>query len=151
DPKGILNGGASTVDLEGTTGDTISNTTSNTGSVTKLLTLEYSVPSQYLNNAVWLVKRATEGDMRKLVDGQGRFMWQKGTTAMNNQFGGRPSDFDGYPLYNSEFMPAEGTNLNKIVLFGSVNQAYIIAQRAQITSRVLNERYADSDQVGVIL
>jgi HK97 family phage major capsid protein len=149
DPKGILNGGATTVDVEGSTSDTISNTTTVTGTATKILSLEYAIPAQYVNGAVWLMKRDSEGKTRKLTDGQGRFMWQRGTT--NNQYGGRVSDLDGYPVYNSDFMPADGTNTNKVYLFGNIGQAYIIAQRAQITSRVLNERYADTDQVGVIL
>ncbi len=149
-PRGILNGGASTVDVEGSTSDTISNTTTVTGSAPKILDLEYAIPSQYVSGASWLMRRAVEGKTRKLTDGQGRFMWQR-AAASNNQYGGEPSDLDGFPVYNSDFMPNDGTNTNKVYVFGNINQAYIIAQRAQITSRVLNERYADSDQVGVIL
>ena len=149
-PRGILNGGATTVDVEGSTSNTISNTTSATGSAPKILDVEYAIPSQYVSGSSWLMRRAVEGKTRKLTDAQGRFMWQR-NQAMNNQYGGEPSDLDGFPVYNSDFMPNDGTDANKVFVFGNINQAYIIAQRAQITSRVLNERYADSDQVGVIL
>ena len=47
-------------------------------------------------------------------------------------------------------MAAVGTDANKVIIFGDLSQ-YIIAQRAQISSRVLNERFADTDQVGLIL
>ena len=54
----------------------------------------------------------------KLTDGQGRFMWQR-AAASNNQYGGEPSDLDGFPVYNSDFMPNDGTNTNKVYVFGT--------------------------------
>jgi HK97 family phage major capsid protein len=149
-PRGILNGGASTVDVEGSTTDTISNTTSATGSAPKLLDVEYAISAQYVDGSVWLMRRSIEGKVRKLVDASGRFLWMNGTI-VGNQYAGRPGNIDDYPVYNSDFMPNDGTNANKVMLFGNVRQAYIIAQRAEITTRVLNERYADTDQVGIIL
>lgn len=48
-------------------------------------------------------------------------------------------------------MPSDGTDANKVMFVGNVAQAYIIGQRAQITSTVLRERFADTDQTGIIL
>lgn len=144
-PLGILAGGSSTTDVSGTTADTISNTTAAAGSAPLLLDLEYSLPEQYLPNAKWLMRRLSEGRIRKLVDAQGRYMW--GASGLN-----APSrdELDGYPLVRSPFLQAEGTNGNKIMTFGD-HSAYIAVMRQQIAMRILNERFADSDQIGVVL
>lgn len=145
EPSGILIGGSSTTDISGTTADTVSNTIADVGSAPKILTLVYSLPEQYIANAKWLMRRSTEGNIRKLVDAQGRFMW--GAMGLN-----APSrdELEGYPIVRSNFLQAEGTNANKIAVFGDFT-SYIIALRAQIALRVLNERFADTDQIGVII
>lgn len=145
-PMGILNSGLTTVDVEGSTTDTISNTNAATGSAPKIIDVEYALPSQYTPNAKWMVRRAIEGKVRKLVDGNGRFLWP----TMGGYQMPSPKEIDGYPVLNSEFMPNDGTNGNKVLLFGDFSY-YIIAQRAQITSMVLRERFADTDQTGIIL
>lgn len=146
-PLGILNCGISTVDVEGSTSNTISNTTSSTGSAPKLIDLEYAVPSQYLGNARWVMRRSVEGKIRKLVDAQGRFLWP---ALSGSGLGPTPRTIDGYPVENSEFMEADGTDAKKVILFGDLSQ-YVIAQRAQISTVILRERFADTDQIGIIL
>lgn len=146
-PRGILNAGIATVDVEGATSNTLDNSTSNTGSAPKIIDLTYAVPSQYVGRASWLMKRSIEGKIRKLVDGNGNFHWPARTAS---GFSPAPPDLMGYPVDNSEFMMADGTDANQVLVFGDLSQ-YIIAQRAAITSRVLNERFADTDQVGIIL
>ena len=146
-PQGILNGGATTVDVEGSTANYILNTTAATGTAPKLITLAYTLPSQYAQGASWLMKRSIEGAIRKLVDASGRFMWPP---LSGSGFAGTPPDLLSYPVYNSEFMPTDGTDANKVLVFGDIS-AYVIAQRAQITTVVLRERFADTDQTGIIL
>lgn len=148
-PSGILNGGLTTVDVEGSTTDTISNTTSATGSAPKIIDVEYALPSQYVENAKWMMKRSIEGKIRKLTDAQGRFLWP-GFTAPGGAYSLPMKEIDSYPVLNSEFMPGDGTNANKVLLFGDFS-GYIIAERAQITSTILRERFADTDQTGIIL
>lgn len=147
-PTGILNSGASTVDVEGSTTDTISNTTSNAGSVPKLITLKYALPAAYAAGASWVMARATHGAVHGLVDGNARPAWpemnQSGLTA------GSPPMLLGSPVYDSDFVPVGGTNANKVLIYGDLSN-YIIAQRAQITTVVLRERFADTDQTGIIL
>lgn len=144
-PIGILNSGITTVDVEGSTSDTISNTTSAVGSATKIIDLEYTLPGQYIANAKWMMRRSIEGKVRKLVDANGRFLWPT-----MGGFQLPTKEIDSYPVVNSEFMPADGTNANKVFVFGDFSN-YIIAQRAQITSTILRERFADTDQTGIIL
>jgi HK97 family phage major capsid protein len=146
-PLGILNGGAATVDVEGTTSNTISNTSADPGSATKLINLAYTLPSQYAERGQWLFRRAIEGDIRTLVDGNNRYMWPE---LAGSGFAGTPRTLLSYPVNNSEFMPNDGTDANKVAIFGDFS-AYIIGQRAQISTVILRERFADTDQTGIIL
>lgn len=146
-PRGLLNSGITTVDVEGSTTDTISNSTSSTGSAPKIIDLCYALPSQYLPRARWLMRRSIEGKVRKLVDAQGRFLWP---ALSGSGFAAAPRDLMGYPIDNTEFMEADGANGRKVVVFGDLS-AYVIAQRAQISTVLLRERFADTDQVGIIL
>jgi HK97 family phage major capsid protein len=145
--SGVLQSTITTVDVEGSTVNTISNTTANAGSMPKIIDVEYALPSQYTANAKWLMRRAIEGKIRKLVDASGRFIWPG---VLGSGFAMPVKEIDGYPVINSEFMPTDLTDANKVLLFGDFS-GYIIAERAQITSTVLRERFADTDQTGIIL
>jgi HK97 family phage major capsid protein len=146
-PLGILNSGLTTVDVEGTTVNTISNTSGAAGSAPKIIDVEYAVPSQYIPNAKWMMRRSIEGKIRKLVDGSNRFLWPG---VLGSAYAMPAKELDGYPIINSEFMPADLIDANKVILFGDFSN-YIIAERAQITSTILRERFADTDQTGIIL
>ncbi len=146
-PLGLVNSGITTVDVEGTTTNTISNTSGNAGSAPKIIDVEYAVPSQYIANAKWLMRRSVEGHIRKLVDGSGRFIWPG---VLGSGFAMPAKELDGYPIVNSEFVPPDTTDANVVLIFGDFSN-YIIAERAQITSTILRERFADTDQTGIIL
>jgi HK97 family phage major capsid protein len=166
-PKGILNNGATGVDIGGTTARAISNTTANVGSAPKLVSFWQALPPQYDVNAVFVGSKGSEGAIRKLTDAQGRFLWPAmgassfaAPGAQSMGAGGASSvvasrEFQGRPVLNSQFL-ADGS----VAMTGAANQpvmiygdfsAYVIAQRAQITTIVLRERFADVDQTGVIL
>lgn len=146
-PVGILESGASTVDVEGTTSNTISNTAADLGSATKLITLAHTVPAAYASNGSWLMRRSIEGKVRSLTSGNLGYAVVPVTV---NQLGTWERQLLGSPVYNSDFVPADGTDANKVVVFGDFSN-YIIAQRAQISSTFLRERFADTDQIGVIV
>ena len=146
-PLGVLNGGITTVDVEGTTVNTVSNTSGAAGSAPKIIDVEYALPSQYIPDAKWMCRRAIEGKIRKLVDGSGRFIWPG---VLGSGFAMPAKELDGYPIVNSEFVPNDGVDANKVLLFGDFS-GYIIAERAQVTSTILRERFADTDQTGIIL
>jgi HK97 family phage major capsid protein len=82
------------------------------------------------------------------VDAYGRYIWQPQQGAALAT--GMPRTIGGFPVYNSEFVPDDGTNANKVLIFGDFS-AYIIAQRASFSTVVLRERFADTDQTGIIL
>jgi HK97 family phage major capsid protein len=146
-PMGLLNAGITTVDLEGSTADTISNTATSTGSAPKLINLTYKLPPQYLPGARWIMRRSIQGKIRQLVDGNSRFMWPAYT---ESGFAGPIDTLMGYPVSQTDWMPDDGQDTQPVVAFGDFSH-YIIGQRTQITSLVLRERFADSDQVGIIL
>jgi HK97 family phage major capsid protein len=148
-PLGMLNvPGIPTTNVAGTTAHTISNTTSATGSVPLITTLAFSLPAQYAGGARWLMRRTIEGSIRNLVDGQGRPIWQAWATAGIE--GDNPTQLLGMPVVHSDWMPADGVTNNMPLIVGDLSH-YIIGQRTQITSVILRERFADSDQLGIIL
>lgn len=146
-PLGILNCGLTTFDVEGSTSNTISNTTSSPGSAPKIIAGSYKLPAQYVANARWLMCRDIEGKTAALVDGNGRPYWAPNA---GSGYAAVPRNIQGFPIENSDWMPTDGTDANKVLLIGDFSN-YIIAQRAQVTSTVLRERFADTDQTGIIL
>jgi HK97 family phage major capsid protein len=147
-PVGILNAGLSTTTVEGSTTDHISNTTSNAGSGPLIDALPYLVPAQYAGRGQWLMARHSEGKIRGLVDANGRSWWMPQQAA--GGAGTTPRELGGYPVNNSDFMPVGGTNGNKVLVFGDFS-AYVIAQRASMSTIVLRERFADTEQTGIII
>jgi HK97 family phage major capsid protein len=147
-PLGLLNGGSSTVDVEGSTTDTISNTVSNAGSVPKIIGLVYELPAQYSQNASVLMCRGIEADIARLVAADGRPAWQlAGVAGLSSAM---PRTIEGLPIYNSDFVPDGGTNANKVLIVGDFRN-YIIGQRTALSVTVLRERFADTDQTGIII
>lgn len=148
EPMGILSSGATTFDVEGSTSNAVSNSVSNAGSAPKIIAGIYLIPDQYVDGSVMLVSRTIEGKIAALVDANGRPFW---SINAGSGFAAPPRSIEGLPIYNSSFMPSDGTDANKVMVVGNIAQAYIIGQRAQITSTVLRERFADTDQTGIIL
>jgi HK97 family phage major capsid protein len=163
-PKGILNNGATQINVAGSTANTISNTTSNQGSAPKLIKLWQALPPQYDVNAVFGMSKGTEGAIRALTDAQSRFLWPAfmagGFAAPGAGSPGAPGaasaiaprDFQGRPVLNSQFL-IDGSVANAgllPIIYGDFSQ-YVIAQRAQISTVILRERFADTDQTGIIL
>lgn len=148
-PLGILNGGSTQVDLTVSplTTHTMVNDTTHPGPPGALITLVYTLPPQYADGATWLMKRSVEGKIRAYVDGAGRYLWPAMTAGGFSQV---TRELMGYPIFGSDFMPADGTTDNNAVIFGDMS-SYIIGERAQITTTVLRERFADADQTGIIL
>lgn len=147
-PMGLMNGGYTTHDIEGTTSNHISNTVSDAGSVPKIISGIYLIPDQYVDGSVFLTSRTNEGKIAGLVGADGRPIWPM---YMGSGFAAPPKNIHGLPVYNSSWIASGGTNANKVAFIGNLMESYIIAQRAQITTTVLRERFADTDQTGIIV
>lgn len=108
----------------------------------ELIDLFYSLDAPYRANAVWLVNDSTMRAIRKLKDQNGQYLWQK---ALHE---GEHETLLGKPIYHSPFAPTLEAGA-KAVAFGDFSY-YWIGDRQGITFRRLNERYADTGQVGFL-
>lgn len=81
--------------------------------------------------------------MRKLKDGQGRYLWEPSVQA------GVPNMVQGYEFVLNNDMPALAVG-SKSLLFGNIRDAYVIRIVRGIQTMRLNERYADFLQVGFL-
>ena len=91
-----------------------------------------NVPSQYRNNARWLMNSLTLGAAMKLKDGNDQPLFPVNAV---------PGTLFGKPIEFSEFMPDRGTASNNPVIFGDFRY-YGIADRQELRVQRLTERYA---------
>lgn len=108
----------------------------------ELIDLYYSLPAPYRATAVWVMNDATMRYIRKLKDSTGQYLWQK---ALHE---GEHHTLLGRPIYHSPYAPEVEAGA-KPILFGDLSY-YWIGDRKGITFRRLNERYADTGQVGFL-
>ena len=134
-PTGIFNatGGAQTGVTTGS---------STTITADEIIDLFYSLKAPYRKKAIWVLNDTTVTIIRKLKDGTGNYLWQPSLTA------GSPDTILGRPVYTSQFVPEVAAG-NKTVAFGDFSY-YWIGDRQGITFRRLNEKYADTCQVGFL-
>lgn len=81
--------------------------------------------------------------LRKLKDGNGNYLWQTGANS------GAPDTLNQYPYQINQDMASAITTGAVTMLFGQLSQ-YKIRQVANIRMRRLDERFADTDQVGFV-
>ena len=108
----------------------------------EIIDLFYSLDSVYRRNAIWVVNDSTIKTIRKLKDGNGQYLWQPAL---------HEGTFDtllGKRIFTSPYVP-EIASGKKTVAFGDFS-FYWIGDRQGITFRRLNERYAETGQVGFL-
>lgn len=103
-----------------------------------LVTLVFSLKSDYRANARWLMSRSTVSQVRQLKDGNGNYLWQPNFTNLQETM------LIGFPISEGEDMPAIAANSLSIA-FGDFRRAYTIVDRAGI--RVLRDPYTDKPHV----
>jgi HK97 family phage major capsid protein len=138
--------GAGTTDVAGVvTGATSSGVTvdDTTLSYANLIDLYHSVDPAYQINGKFMFKDSTLAAIRKLEDTEGHLIWQPDLVA------GIPATVLGKPYVINQDMAAIGAN-NKSVLFGDFSN-YVIRYAGPERLVVLNERYAEYDQIGMFL
>ncbi len=134
-PEGILNTPIATTDDETRAFGTLQNfvTGGATGfvaaSTDNIIDMVFSIKSRYEANAKFFSNKFTMGEIRKLKDGQGNYIWQPDFTKLAS------STLVGYPIVRFEDMPslAAGT---RSLLFGDMRQAYHVINRLGIMSVV---------------
>lgn len=97
-----------------------------------LVNLVYSLKAAYRDNAVFMMKRATLAEVRKLKDGNGNYLWQpdfqmkQGGTLL------------GFNVVEAEDMPTIAANSLSIA-FGDFNAGYQIVDRMGV--RILRDAF----------
>lgn len=108
----------------------------------ELTDLIHSLNPAYRAQAVLMWHDNTLKAVKKLVDSQGRRLWQPNLAA------GEPATFDSYQYVINQDMPAMTTG-QKTILFGNFSK-YIIREVRGMRLKRLDERYAEADQVAFV-
>lgn len=103
----------------------------------QLIDLVYAPKSQFRANGRFVMNRKTLSAVRKLKDGDGRYLWQPGTD-------GSGASVLGYPVTELEDMPDIGAGQNAIA-FGDFRRGYLITDRQG--ARVLRDPYSQKPYV----
>ena len=108
----------------------------------ELIDLFYSLPAPYRAQAVWVMHDSTMKYIRKLKDTTGQYLWQAALKEGDHE------KLLGRPIYHSPYAPEVAAGA-KPIMIGDFSY-YWIGDRQGITFRRLNERYADTGQVGFL-
>jgi HK97 family phage major capsid protein len=105
-----------------------------------IIDLFYSLKPPYRNKSVFLTHDTAMKQLRKVKDANGQYIWQPSLVA------GTPDTILGRPVYTSPFVPEIAAGALPLA-FGDFN-FYWIADRRDIRFKVLNELFAQRDQIG---
>lgn len=103
-----------------------------------LLDLVYALKAGYRQNASFLMNRKVQSAVRKLKDGEGRYLWQAPATA------DQAASLFSFPIVEAEHMPDIAANSLSIA-FGDFRRGYMIVDRAGV--RVLRDPYSTKPYV----
>lgn len=103
-----------------------------------IVDLVYTLGAEYRANATFVMNSQTAGIVRKLKDGDGRFLWSDGLAA------GEPARLMGYPVLIAEDMPSIASDATAIA-FGDFSAGYTIAERPDL--RVLRDPFSAKPHV----
>ena len=104
----------------------------------RIVDLVYALDAPYRANAVFVMNSKTAGTVRKMKDGDGRFLWSDGLAAAE------PARLMGYPVLVAEDMPDIAANSFSIA-FGDFRAGYTIAERPDL--RVLRDPFSAKPHV----
>ena len=109
-----------------------------------LIEAQHGLAAGYRGRAIWVFHDDAVKQIRKLKDGEGRYIWQPGIVS------GAPDVIFNRPVYTSAYAPNTfTTNLYVGAFF--VPEFYWIAEDVQFTIQRLDELYAATNQVGYIV
>ncbi|MDD9740312.1 phage major capsid protein [Marinovum sp. SP66] len=103
-----------------------------------IIDLVYGLGAEYRANGTFVMNSKTAGEVRKLKDGDGRFLWSDGLAA------GEPARLLGYPVLIAEDMPDIASGSDSIA-FGDFAAGYTVAERPDL--RVLRDPFSAKPNV----
>ena len=104
----------------------------------RLIDLVYALGAGYRANASFMMNSATAGEVRKLKDSEGRYLWAESLDA------GQPARLLGYAVAIAEEMPDIATGADAIA-FGDFRSGYTVAERPDL--RLLRDPYSAKPHV----
>jgi HK97 family phage major capsid protein len=120
-----------------------------TGNITAagLITIWGNLKTVYSKQATWLLNRQSIAQIRGLVDGQGRFLWEPGLAD------GTPPNLLGSPYIEVPDMPSTPTATGTTfpIMYGNIKRGYLIIDRINVVVRRLQEKYAESGQIAYLV
>ena len=108
------------------------------GSADNIVELVYALGAQYRANGTFVMNSKTAGQVRKLKDADGRFLWSDGLAA------GEPARLMGYPVLIAEDMPGI-SSLGAAIAFGDFEAGYTVAERPDL--RILRDPFSAKPNV----
>jgi HK97 family phage major capsid protein len=103
-----------------------------------LVDLVYALGAEYRARAAFVMNSKTAGELRKIKDSHGRFLWVEGLA------GEQPARLLGYPVQIVEAMPDIAPDSFSIA-FGDFSHGYTIAERPDI--RILRDPFTNRPNV----
>jgi HK97 family phage major capsid protein len=103
-----------------------------------IIDVVYALGAQYRANASFVMNSQTAGNVRKLKDNDGRFLWSDGLAA------GQPATLMGYPVLVAEDMP-DADDEGFAIAFGDFAAGYTVAERPDL--RVLRDPFSAKPHV----
>jgi HK97 family phage major capsid protein len=108
-----------------------------------LIEAKYSLKAAYWPMARWLFHRDAVKQIAKLKDGEGQYLWRESVRV------GEPDRVLGLPSFMSEYAPNTFTTGLYAGILGDFSN-YWIADALTLEFQLLNELYAETNQVGLI-
>lgn len=103
-----------------------------------IVDLVYALGAEYRANASFVMNSKTAGEVRKIKDADGRFVWSDGLAA------GEPARLLGYPVLIAEDMPDVSSDAYGIA-FGDFAAGYTVAERPDL--RILRDPFSAKPNV----
>jgi len=103
-----------------------------------IVELVYALGAQYRARGTFVMNSRTAGQVRKLKDADGRFLWSDGLAA------GEPARLMGYPVLVAEDMPDISSDAPAIA-FGDFQAGYTVAERPDL--RILRDPFSAKPNV----
>lgn len=108
----------------------------------ELIDLEHSIDRAYRSKATYMFADSTAAVLRKITDGEGRYVWSTSTQST------QPDRLNGIPVQINTDVPAVGSSA-KSILLGDMSKYKIRNVRGYMLLR-LNELYAENAQVAFL-
>jgi len=103
-----------------------------------IIDLVYALGADYRANASFVMNSKTAGDVRKLKDADGRFLWA------DSLADGQPARLMGYPVLTAEDMP-DIASWAPAIAFGDFGKGYTVAERPD--TRILRDPFSAKPHV----